>query len=100
MPVAANQTYVKELEAKLESINQRYDSLVQQVNFLFNYVWCSEKIQCVISEEVTFLHIFACKLYGYDVALMLAMLFIQVTVQMDKRTVYMHCVHITLHLNS
>lgn len=31
VPVAADQTYIKELEAKLESINQKYDSLTQQV---------------------------------------------------------------------
>lgn len=31
VPEAANQTYVKELEAKLDSINQKYDSLLQQV---------------------------------------------------------------------
>lgn len=34
--VPANQTYVKELEAKLESINQKYDSLLQQVAAMTN----------------------------------------------------------------
>lgn len=43
VPEAANQTYVKELEAKLDSINQKYDSLLQQVNFLFCYVWYLQK---------------------------------------------------------